>query len=419
MSNRALVVGDGISARAAYDALKKLGYSPDICDKDSEVKDGYDFAVVSPGIEPNSPFFANARAKSLKVIGEVELGYLIARAPIIAITGTNGKTTTTRLVAAMTHGAACGNIGVPLSEAAFFNSEPLVAEVSSFQLCTVDTFHPKIACILNITPDHLNYHKTFERYAAAKCAIARNMDSTDALVIGGQTDMRALSSLKSDARVYFTGKRGDDSVYVDDGYFYFCNERICAVDRLRLRGEHNVYNALAAIAIAKLYGADNEAITDALTTAVNEPHRIEQIAYYDGRYYFDDSKSTNVASTLAAAKSVNGLTALILGGSDKGEDFDTLAKNLPENVCAVAVMGATADAIERAIAIHCKTRIEFYRVKDVREAVRVLSVLPCENIMLSPSCASFDSYKDYRERGADFCDAVACYIDERMRDEKQ
>lgn len=431
----ALVIGSQISGSAAYRALKARGASVAFADETAEVN-GIDLVVVSPSVRLNSPVFANCKRCGVRIIGELELGYALAKKPIIAVTGTNGKTTVTRLVALMTGSTACGNIGYALCDAArgvepcasetaepcerisenkSADNAPLVVEVSSFQLSTIEEFHPRSAAIINISPDHLNYHTDFKNYCAAKCNIASNMTSHDTLVLGGDVPLNALALLNTDANIVYTAlNRRVKGAYTLDGYFYYGEDKVAPCNCSRLLGEHNFKNVLIAIALAKSIGTSNEQIKYALANIQLDPHRIELIASTARQRFFDDSKSTNVASTIAAAKTMFASTALIVCGSDKGLDYSPLIDELLkiETVTTLIVFGEISSDIEKAYNLceNNKSGLSLIRVNDMREAVLAGISSQCANVLLSPASASFDLYGNYKARGDAFAKIVRCLI---------
>lgn len=403
--DRVLIVGNGKSGVAAENAVKSMGKDCIIAVNDQDALsmiDGATLVVVSPAVRPDSPLFSACEKLGTTVIGEVELGASLTAKPIIAVTGTNGKTTVTRLIEDMTGGTACGNIGYPITNAALENrTPPLVCEVSSFQLLTTRYFKPHIAVITNIQPDHLNYHETYEQYIAAKLLIARNMTSSDYLIVGNDVSVSALDGLKTAAQVYTTSVSTEVlGAYIRSDSFYFCGERVASIDSLRLRGEHNLKNALTAICAAKLAGVHNDAVKTALERAQCDCHRIELVCSTARVRYYDDSKSTNANSTLAAVKSMFGSTALIMGGSGKNLDYAPLFEELRKfDVRVVVITGECGDDLMRAARA---AGVHYTRAANMEEAVEKATSAECDNVLLSPGAASFDCYRDYRERGDRF-----------------
>lgn len=405
---RVLVAGRGISGAGAFEALSGLGAICAYTDETNIASFGADLIVVSPGIETNQPVFAYAKENAIPLIGEIELGYLLCDKPIIAITGTNGKTTVTRLIgdifaAAGQKAAVCGNIGNSFSLAAYKGGyDVAVTEVSSFQLETVDKFRPRIAVITNISPDHLNRHKTMQAYCAAKRNIARNQTEEDFLILS-QDDipLYALENFAPKGKTLYTSVRGKlKGAYLFGGDIYYMSEKVCSADRVRLEGEHNMKNALAAVCAAKICGIDNAAVVSALTSFKPDAHRLKLVARINGKNYYNDSKGTNIMASVCAAECMCGDTCMIVGGSDKGYEYDELFSRLPETVVRVAAVGETADKVKAAADRCGRCTVETFN--DFAEAFYWAKSGGEENVLLSPASASFDMFSSYGERGEAF-----------------
>lgn len=396
-----MVYGDGVSGRSAAAAIVRHGGQADVIKGDGDIfvappEKDYTAAIISPGIKPTHGIYTYCKAQGLPTAGEVDIGYMLSDAKKVGVTGTNGKTTVTRLIAAMTGGIACGNIGYPVSTAAEEKGKTLVCELSSFQLYGASV-RSDVAVITNIGQDHLDWHGSAEEYYRCKCKIA---DGAEVLILGEDIPIKALSTLKTNARIV----RCVDGVPVDGaytygGWFYYFGERICEVDYLRLLGSHNVKNALCAIAAAKTLGADNGDIIAALSSAKPDPHRLDDLGKLSGKRYIDDSKSTNILSALAAVEATSGSICLILGGSDKNLDFDELFINLDKRVVSVVAMGLTAAKVEASAK---KFGIKATVVPDLKAAVETASREEGDTVLLSPACASFDEFNNYGERGEAF-----------------
>lgn len=411
---RYLIYGDGVSGRAARAAIKKYGgrakIYTDRCGVFVSPHDAdYAGAVISPGVRPTHGIYEYCRARGIPACGEVELGFVIAGAlnrSTVGVTGTNGKTTVTRLIADMIGGVACGNIGYPVSAAALDGGNaPLVCELSSFQLyCSAVT--PAVAVITNMASDHIDWHGSAQNYFAAKCAIASNMDDGGCLVLGEDIPVGALENLDTRARIIrCSTETAVDGAYIQSGYFCYMGNRVCPVDYLRLEGAHNEKNALVAIAAAKCMGADNRAILAALSGAQSAPHRTERVGVACGKNWIDDSKGTNVSACLAAIASTCGSVCLIVGGRSKATDFDELFSALDERVTEVVAMGEAAQAV-RDSAKKCRAAVKLTVVNGLKDAVRVASDSSAQTVLLSPACASFDEFKSYAERGEKFAAEV-------------
>lgn len=407
---RFFIYGDGISGRAAQHAIKKRGgrakiYS-DACGRFvAPPEKNYAAAVVSPGIKPTHAVYGYCKERGIRTVSEVEIGFAIADCDIVAVTGTNGKTTTVRLLADMLGGTACGNIGFPITAAADCakRKTPLVAELSSFQLHDA-VVSPRVAVITNAAADHVDWHGSIEAYYAAKCNIANNMHG-GYLVLGADVPIIALESLHTDAEIVRCAVDSVvDGAYLADGYFCFMGSRVCPEDYLRLQGEHNIKNALCAIAAAKCMGADNGQILAALCSATSAPHRIEYVGEAAGKRWIDDSKGTNIAACLVAVETVSGTVCLIAGGRNKGLDFAELFEALPERVVEVVAMGESAQALR-----DCATGVTNAKITVVdglSRAVAAAAQSEAKTVLLSPACASFDEFKDYAARGDRFAAEV-------------
>jgi len=372
---------------------------------------GAELVVVSPGVPVDDGPVADARTRGVSVIGELELGWRAMEAETIAITGTNGKTTTTALVGALLAGQARpvlvgGNIGTPLAAHALdFPADGIVvAEVSSFQLETIETFRPRVAAVLNLTPDHLDRHATFARYADAKARIFGNQTEVDCAVLNADDEaVRALAPRTRARVVWFSRRRPlEHGVFVRDGWIAArLNghvEEICPVDEIRLRGQHNVENVLAATACALWTGLPSAAIARGIGRFRAVAHRIEFVRDLRGVPWFNDSKGTNVESTIKALESFTEPVVLLAGGKGKGQDFAPLAAAARGRVAHAILIGEDGPrigaALERAgIAVSASPSLE-----AAVEAARALA-RPGDVVLLSPACASFDMFDNYEHRG--------------------
>ena len=408
---RFFVYGNGLSGRAACKAIKKHGGKARVYadingmfipppDKD------YDGAVISPGIRPTHKVYEYCAEHGIKTYSEIEIGFALSDGrKIVGVTGTNGKTTVTKLIADMVGGVACGNIGYPLCAAVLEKSEkPLVCELSSFQLYR-SVISPTVAVITNVTSDHVDWHGGLKEYYAAKCNVANGMDG-GYLVLGEDVSVGSLCALHTSAQIIrCSTSTVTDGAYVADGYFCFGGNRICPVDYLRLPGEHNVKNALCAIAAAKCMGADNSSVLNALSSSEPSPHRTEKAGYACGKQWIDDSKGTNVAACLAAIAQTDGTVCLILGGRGKDTDFSELFCALDKRVIEVVAMGETAQAIRDA-ACALSPELKISVVSSLSDAVAKAAESEAKTVLLSPACASFDEFRSYAERGERFKAAV-------------
>ncbi|WP_084278873.1 UDP-N-acetylmuramoyl-L-alanine--D-glutamate ligase [Anoxybacillus tepidamans] len=375
----------------------------------------FDFVVKNPGIPYKNPLVAKAVEKELPVITEVELAYEICEAPFIGITGSNGKTTTTTLVYEMLKEAGrkpliAGNIGTVACEVAqTANGDNwVVTELSSFQLMGIQAFRPHIAVLLNIFDAHLDYHGTKEAYAQAKGNIFKNQTESDYAIVNADDEIVMQLAEKSRAnKILFSAtKQLESGIYVKNEAIYWDEEQIIALSDIVLPGKHNLENILAAIAAAKLAGADNEAIARVLATFTGVKHRLQYVDTVDGRKFFNDSKATNILATQKALSAFGGQSVILLaGGLDRGNEFDDLIPYL-KHVKAIVLFGQTAPKLERAAK---QAGIEtVYHVDNVEKAVPVAYEIssPGDIILLSPACASWDQYKTFEQRGDIFISAV-------------
>ena len=377
----------------------------------------FSLMVKNPGIPYSHPLVAKAQEMGIPVITEVELAYEVAECPIIGITGTNGKTTTTTMTglllnAGVDKGVArlAGNIGYPASGVAeeAKPEDKIVMELSSFQLMGITDFHPHIAVITNIYEAHIDYHGTRKEYVKAKWNLQKNMTAEDYLVLNwNQSELQELAQ-RTKARVlpFSTKEVLEDGVYADDHAIYYKKEKIMEISELGVPGTHNVENALAAITVAKLYGISNEAIRETLHFFHGVPHRTQYVGEIQGRKFYNDSKATNILATkMALSGFETAKVVLLAGGLDRGNTFDELVPSL-KGIKAMIVFGQTK---EKLIDAGKKAGIETIVTADsVEQAVP----LALENstdgdvILLSPANASWDQYPNFETRGNRFMEVV-------------
>ncbi len=372
---------------------------------------GVDLVVVSPGVPLGSPQLAPARAAGIPVIGELELAWRAMEADTIAITGTNGKTTTTTLVGALLAEHARpvlvgGNIGIPL--AAHAPSVPadglVVCEVSSFQLETTELFRPRVAAVLNVTPDHLDRHGTFTAYTEAKARIFLNQTEADCAVLNADDEVAGTLAARTRARVVWFSRRRmvDPGVFVEAGRiaakFNGHVEDICPVGAIFLRGGHNVENVLAATACALWAGVAPATIGRAIARFRGVPHRIEFIRDLKGVHYYNDSKGTNVASTIKALESFTERIVLIAGGQGKGQDFTPLATVARGRVAQAVVIGQDGPQLQAALEAAGIPVTPAVSLEAALHAARA-AAQPGDVVLLSPACASFDMFQNFEHRG--------------------
>ena len=375
-----------------------------------------DFALMvkNPGIPYSHPMIKKALEKGIPVLTEVELAYLISDAPIIGITGSNGKTTTTTMIgevltAAGQNGLLSGNIGYPASQVAQTATakDTLVMELSSFQLMGIQEFHPEIAVITNLMPTHIDYHGSFEAYVAAKWNIQSNMTVADYLVLNFNQKLAKELATKTNATVVpFSTLEKVDGAYLEDGLLYFRGEKVMAADEIGVPGSHNVENALATIAVAKLRGVDNETIKETLSAFGGVKHRLQFVDQINGVKFYNDSKSTNILATQKALSGFdNSKVILIAGGLDRGNEFDELVPDIT-GLKKMVILGQSAERVKRAAD---KAGVAYVDATDIADATRKAYEFATQGdvVLLSPANASWDMYANFEVRGDLFIDTVA------------
>ncbi len=380
------------------------------------VDEGFSLMVKNPGIPYTHPMVARALELHIPVITEVELAYLISEAPIIGITGTNGKTTTTTMIATIlnenrTKGQArlSGNIGYPASSVAqeATNDDELVMELSSFQLKGTQSFHPHIAVITNLYEAHIDYHQTRADYVASKWKIQANMTADDYLVLNWQQEeVRELAKTTQAQVVAFSTTEKVDGAYLLDGNLYYKDELVMPADQLGVPGSHNIENALAAIAVAKLMHVENSAIQTALSQFHGVKHRTQFIKEIAGVRYYNDSKATNILATQKALAGFDlSKVVLLAGGLDRGNSFDSLIPSL-KGLKAIILFGETKDKLADAAKQAGITSITM--TENVETAVPIAAKLAQAGdiVLLSPANASWDQYPNFEVRGDKFIAAI-------------
>jgi UDP-N-acetylmuramoylalanine--D-glutamate ligase len=379
-----------------------------------------DLIVVSPGVPLNTPELAQVRSFGLPVIGELELAARFLKGKILAITGSNGKTTTTALVGEILEKAGIptlvgGNIGVPVVSLIEASTDEtwVVLEVSSFQLESTVQFHPSIAVILNITPDHLDRHGTFENYALAKERIFAAQDGSDSVVLNADNERAAQAAARSSAQVYsFSVEHPvERGAWLEQGYLVYRGaedapvETVMPLSGIPLKGTHNVENVLAAVCAARLAGAPVDAIRKAIEDFRAVEHRLEYVATINGVEYYNDSKATNVDATAKAIAAFNSGIHLILGGKDKGSDYTQLAQLLRQRVRAIYTIGTAAPKIESQL--RGVVSIRTCETLDVAVSAAGNAARPGDVVVLAPACSSFDQFENYEQRGKVFKQLVS------------
>lgn len=444
-NKKVLIIGLGKSGIAAAQAMLRLEAEVSIQDsKKEENVDGqlltylkgrgvhcyfdmlppdiseFDMLILSPGVSPELPFIQQAVAAGVEVVGELEIAYRIGSGNYVAITGTNGKTTTTTLVGEIFKAAhrktyVVGNIGTAVISASLDAEEDawLVTETSSFQLETTRYFKPAVSAILNLTPDHLNRHHTMEAYGQAKAKIFANQSEDGYLVINFDDKgcYKLAKTCKAKIVPFSRKEQLDFGAFVKDGKIVIKNEKgdiieICGTCELKIIGSHNLENALAAAAISYFAGIAPEVIAETLRTFGGVEHRLEYCGEIEGVKYYNDSKGTNIDAAVTALRAIEKNIILIAGGDAKGQVFDELIEGFCGSVKKMILLGRDAHFISEAA-----DRLGFtdYIVcKDMDECVRKGYELaePGDTVLLSPACASWDMYDNFEQRGEHFKDCV-------------
>ena len=374
-----------------------------------------DFAymVKNPGIPYSNPMVERALEKGIPVLTEVELAYLISQAPIIGITGSNGKTTTTTMIAEVLNAGGqrallSGNIGFPASQVAQTASETdtLVMELSSFQLMGVEQFHPQIAVITNLMPTHLDYHGSFEDYVQAKWHIQDQMTEKDFVILNMNQDLaKELASSTKATVLPFSTKEKVDGAYLEDGVLYFKGQAIMDADQLGVPGSHNIENALATIAVACIRGIEPAVIKEILSSFGGVKHRLQDAGSVEGVRFFNDSKSTNILATQKALSGFdNEKVILIAGGLDRGNEFDELVDHI-QGLKHMVLLGESAPRMKKAAD---QAGVPYTDARDVAHATKLAFEMAQEGdvVLLSPANASWDMYANFEVRGDEFLNTV-------------
>jgi UDP-N-acetylmuramoylalanine--D-glutamate ligase len=447
----AIVLGLGTSGEAAARLLRHQGAdvtvldsaeSPSVTEKANQLNQigirtilgqaaeraslSSELIVLSPGIDPKVELVQNFKRRGAIFTGELELAYRFCRKPIVAITGTNGKTTTTQLIEMMLNGAglrtiACGNIGMPFSEAISLQSrmDIFTVEVSSFQLETISQFHPKIAVWLNFTPDHLDRYQSLEEYRAAKLRIFERQSAEDFAIINDRDSLwlNVLRPLDRDSRssagpdpeevVSLAGQRISFSAYNNAADFSCCQDVIhfrghpvLSLNETRLSGVHNTENLMAALGVAHALGIPWPAAKKGLQQYRLLPHRCESVGQVDGVAFVNDSKATNLDALVKALESASRPVILIAGGKDKGFEFDSIVPLVQRQVKQAILIGEMAERIAMAWSLHVPCR----SAQTLSEAVTIARqhAQPGDTVLFSPGTSSFDLFKNYADRGNQF-----------------
>ncbi|BCU52075.1 UDP-N-acetylmuramoylalanine--D-glutamate ligase [Staphylococcus auricularis] len=412
-----VVVNDGkdISQDSHAKDLQNMGIEVIGGEHPLSLLDNDPIVIKNPGISYNVPIIKAATERGLKILTEVELSYLVSEAPIIGVTGTNGKTTVTSLIGDMFRksrvtGRLAGNIGYVASKVAQEVDEDdyLVTELSSFQLLGIDQYKPHIAIITNIYSAHLDYHETLENYQNAKRRIYQNQTEDDYLICNyHQRHLIETESLKAKT-YYFSTQQEVDGIYIKDGYITFRGLRLIHTDDIVLPGEHNLENILAAVLAAMIAGVPIRAIIDSLTTFSGIEHRLQYIGTNKTNKYYNDSKATNTLATQFALNAFDQPIIWLCGGLDRGNGFDELIPYM-SNVRVMVTFGETQEKFKKLGESQGKYVI---KATDVEDAVAKIQdiIEPNDVVLLSPACASWDQYDTFEQRGQRFIDSFRAHL---------
>lgn len=409
--NNEIIVTDGKEQKEELvSELESLGVKVIITgDQLSLLDDSFDYVIKNPGIKYDNPVVVKAKELGIKVINEVEMAYsfLDKSVNIIGVTGSNGKTTTTTLISEFMKNSfdnvyLGGNIGIPLSNFVrdIKPNSYLVLEISDHQLCDMYDFKTNVSVLTNITPTHLDFHKSYEVYQMTKKKIFNNHTSDDLAVINkdDEVSMKITDDIKS-TKVYY-GHDKTNLAYYDEEGIYYDGKLVIKLDDIILKGKHNYQNIMGAIIAVKKYGVTDEVIQKVLKEFKGVEHRLEYVDTINGVTYYNDSKATNCVSTITALNSFNQPTILLLGGYDRGHSFHDLDDSM-KNVKCVVCFGETKNRIEE----FCNDlNIKCYKNDTLKEAMNVVKDIctPGDVVLLSPACASWDQYDRFEDRGDEF-----------------
>lgn len=419
-------VSDAAPAAKIGESIEALRANGIDCEAGGHTERVYDadVIVVSPGVPSTAPVVNEARSRKIRIVAEIEAASWLCGSPIVAVTGSNGKTTTVTLLERMLFDAKkphvlAGNIGTAFSSVVdtLTGDTSVILEVSSFQLDTIDTFRPSIALVLNITQNHLNrYEYSMQKYADAKARIMMNQTADDVLIWNVDDEWSVKTIVNAKARQLHVSLRGrvNEGAYVEEGILIVrlngTSIPIISADEISIRGEHNLYNAMAAALAARLLGAEPASIRGTLRNFKGVEHRQEFVREVNGITYINNSKATTVEAVAAALKSYTEPIVLMLGGMDKGNDYSTIYELVKQHVRAIVATGASAETIVKNFA----DKVPVVRVDTTGTAIPNRASMeaaidaaaslanPGDIVLLAPACTSFDWFKDYEERGRVF-----------------
>lgn len=397
-----------------YEELVKEGINVETGAHSEEfINDSY-IAITSPGIPPKSEIFQRLKEKNIPVIGEVELAYLEANSPFVAITGTNGKTTTTfltsHILSSEYNAPVCGNIGVPPTSLLADNPDYFVCEVSSFQLAMAPAFRPQIACFLTFTPDHIDWHGGLDKYFEAKVSLFKDYKQPMYAVFNGADEkIYDFSKTYTGEKFIYSIETDKNCCYIKNESIYFKRtkeEEIIELKDIPLVGEHNYQNTMCAITVAKLIGISNENIKDRIMSFKPVEHRIEYVTDIDGKSFYNDSKATNPEASFVALKAFKGKKlTLIAGGRDKNTDLTEFCRDyVNKYVSTVILIGEAAQRFRENMEKNGFSNI--ISADSLEHAVDISLTLDNEIVLLSPACASYDMFNSYEHRGEVFKEYV-------------
>lgn len=398
--------------------LEKLGVNVIITKDQTSIFDNtYDYVVKNPGVRLDHPVVLKAQKFNIPVITELEVAYrYLPEVKIIGITGSNGKTTTTTITYEFLKTAGlpvhlAGNIGLPLCDQIddIKKGDILVVEVSSHQLVNLDKFKADIAVLTNLYQVHLDFFGTYEKYKLNKLRIFNNQSANSVVILNkGDSEVYELTKDLKALKKYFSSKDEQADIYIDGDFIVYKNEKLLELSNIRVKGMHNYENIMAAILVAKEFNVSNEVIKEVLNNFAGVEHRIEFVTKLNGREFYNDSKATNVDSTITALKSFNNDVVLILGGLDRGHSFDPLLPYLT-HVKHIVCYGETKERIKE---FALKNNIDVTVTDSLEEATHAAYNISLEGdtILLSPACASWDQYKNFEQRGDEFKEIVSSLV---------
>ena len=395
--------------------LKNLGIKVEFGGHSDEFIEGASFVITSPGIPPKSEIFKRIQTKNIPIISEVEFAYLNSDTPFIAITGTNGKTTTTALVSHLLSqgydAPACGNIGLPPSSLVEKDNDFLVCEISSYQAQMTNEFKPYISCWTNFTPDHIDWHEGLENYFNAKAKIFLGKQAPNYAILNAKDEKLLEFSKKCKKSKVFLFDTQDypNSSFIKENAIWYkednIEEKIIELKDSPLVGHHNYQNIMCGIICAKLCGMENEDIRDGIMSFKAPEHRLEKVRELDGITFYNDSKATNPEASIVAIDSFNGVNvALILGGRDKNTDLTQMCESINKHIKTVLLIGEATERFEENLKKNGFNNI--IKEKTLESAVDKAISLKPDVLLLSPACASFDMFNSYEHRGEVFKEYV-------------